>query len=37
MDIEFLKEIDNTNVLNSFVKTEAILSSHDKVLCSVSG
>lgn len=37
MDIEFLEGIKNTNVLNSFVKAEAILSSHDKILCSVSG
>lgn len=37
MDIEFLQSIENQNVLNSFVKAEAILSSHDNVLCSISG
>ena len=37
MDIEFMESIKNTTVLNSFVKAEAILSSHDEVLCSISG
>lgn len=32
-----MKSIENANVLNSFVKAESILSSHNRVLCSVSG